>query len=482
MGTPVRAGTGAVRDRWPLSSPAVPRRLLALFASAPLALVALAGCGSEEQGDTPELVLERAGDDAEPPGDAPPPTFPNTATTNTVRVAGRDATEDAAGVAAAVFPATSESDRPDAVVLVDEDDWQGGVAASVLASDAIGAPILLTEGDELPAVTAGTLARLDPPGSAAAEDAQVIRIGDAVPRPEDRQDAVISGDDAFELAAEIDRFSAEAAGEPSENVVLASAEEAAFAMPAAAWAARSGDAVLFTEKDALPEATIAALEEHDRPDVYVLGPESVISKTVERELDDVAGEVRRIEGEDAVETAVEFARYDAGSFGWALLTPGHNFTFASTSRPLDAAVAATLATNGTFAPLLLTDDVSELPTALRSYFLDIQPGFEENPNRGVYNRVWILGDQATVSLAVQSEVDDLTELIAVQGEGAPPDDAPAPDAPDDGSSPSDRGPTFGDFADDPSLDGGSTDAVPPSDDGPIGPGGIPAPQGPGVPP
>lgn len=443
-----------------------------------LALGALAGCGSEEQGEAPELILERVGDEAEPPGDAPPPTFPNTATANTIRVAGRDAIEDAAGVAAAVFPATGEDDRPDAVVLVDEDDWQGGVAASVLASDAIGAPILLTEGDEVPAVTAGTLARLEPPGSEAADGAQVIRIGDAVPRPEDREDAVISGADPFELAAEIDRFSAEAAGGPSENVVLASAEEAAFAMPAAAWAARSGDAVLFTEQDALPEATVAALEEHDRPDVYLLGPESVISETVERELEDVAGRVRRIEGEDPVETAVEFARYDTGSFGWALVTPGHNFTLASTSRPLDAAVAATLATNGTFAPLLLTDDATELPEALRGYFLDVQPGFEDNPNRGVYNRVWILGDQATVSLAVQSEIDELTELIPVQVDGEPADD-PAPS--DDGSPSSDPGQTLEDIPDQPPGDD-SFDPVSPSDDAPVGPGGIPAPQGPGIPP
>jgi hypothetical protein len=465
----------------------VPRRLLLLFATAPLALAALAGCGSEEQGDAPELILERAGDEADAPGDAPPPTFPNTATPNTIRVAGRDATEDAAGVAAAVFPATSDDDRPDAVALVDEDDWQGGVAAAVLASDAIGAPILLTEGDEVPAVTAGTLARLDPPGSAAADGAEVIRIGDSVPRPDGREDAVISGADPFELAAEIDRFSAEAAGEPSENVVLASAEEAAFAMPAAAWAARSGDAVLFTEKDALPEATIAALEEHDRPDVYMLGPESVISETVEGELDDVAGKVKRIEGEDPVETAVEFARYDTGSFGWGLVTPGHNFTLASTSRPLDAAVAATLATNGTFAPLLLTDDATELPSALRGYLLDVQPGFEENPNRGVYNRVWILGDQATLSLAVQSEVDELTELIPVEVDGEPVDDAAPPDggsssSGDDGGDGDGGGQTFEDFADDPPPDDGSTDPLPPSDDGPVGPGGIPAPQGPGVPP
>ena len=46
--------------------------------------------------------------------------FPFTATRNTVRIGGGDATTDAAGVANALFPATGESDRPTAVVLVDK--------------------------------------------------------------------------------------------------------------------------------------------------------------------------------------------------------------------------------------------------------------------------------------------------------------------------------------------------------------------------
>jgi hypothetical protein len=49
----------------------------------------------------------------------------------------------------------------------------------------------------------------------------------------------------------------------------------------------------------------------------------------------------------------------------------------------------------------------------------VQPGFEDNPNRGVHNRVWILGDTDVVSLTAQGEVDELTELIPVKIEGGP---------------------------------------------------------------
>ena len=393
--------------------------LKALASGAAFAALALAaaGCGlNDDEGDgaagPPQLIIESSdsGDRDDPPG---APTFPSTATKGTLRIAGGDPAAVAAGVATAVFPSTSDATRPDAVTLVDRDDWQGAVAASVLMSGEIGAPLLVSDGDELAPVAAGALARLDPGGSELAENAQVVRIGDQVARPEGRRTAVIGGGDQYELAAAIDRFSASAEGARSDAVVIASGEEPEWAIPAGAWAARSGDAVLFAGRDELPEPTRAAIEAHEKPDIYILGPENVIGDTVAKELEDL-GKVERIEGPTPVENAIEFARYQAPDFGWGLVTPGHNFTLASTSRPMDAAGAAALGTEGTFAPLLLTDDVAALPEPLEQYFLDVQPGFEENPNTGVHNRVWLLGDQETISVAQQSQIDELTELIPVQ--------------------------------------------------------------------
>src|SRR3954469_19163790 len=79
--------------------------------------------------------------------------FPAVATRNTVRVGGGDPVADLAGVAAAVFPATTPRDRPHAVVLVDKDDWQSAVAGSVLNAQPLGAPLLASDGDKLPAAT-----------------------------------------------------------------------------------------------------------------------------------------------------------------------------------------------------------------------------------------------------------------------------------------------------------------------------------------
>ena len=401
----VRAGASARR----LSCPPVrPRHSLAVLL---VAITGLAGCSlGDDEGTPPQLGPGPGSDDekaVEKLG------FPSTATKNTIRVSGGDPAADAAGVASAVFPGTSDSTRPTAVVLVDKNDWQAGVTASALMANPIGAPLLVSDGDELPEVSSDTLKRLDPKGSDLSRDAQVIRIGDEVARPDGYKTAIIEGKDPYERAAAIDRFFSAAKGKPSADVVVASGEDAEFAMPAAAWSAHSGDSVLLTRKDELPEETRKALTEHEKPNIYVLGPTAVISQKVEDELKKL-GKVQRIEGKTAVENAIEFARFDDGDFGWGIEVPGYNFTVANTSRPLDAAASAALATKGVFAPLLLTDTDDALPKPLELYFLSVQPGFEDDPGQAVYNRVWILGDETQLSVEAQARLDQVTELIPVQ--------------------------------------------------------------------
>ncbi len=383
------------------------------FALLLLAAAGLGGCSvGDDEGAPPPLAPAPTSDDKEA---AEKLGFPSTATKNTIRVGGGDAASDAAGVASAVFPGTSDSTRPTAVVLVDKDDWQAGVTGAALMANPIGAPLLISDGDELSEVSKETLDRLDPKGSDLSRDAQVIRIGSEPARPEGYKTAVIEGNDPYERAAAIDRFFSAAKGKPSRSVVVTTGEEAEFAMPAAAWAARSGDSVLLTRGNELPAETRKALAEHDKPNIYVLGPAKVISEKVVAELNKL-GKVVRIKGDTAVENAIEFARYDAGrtGFGWGIEVPGYNFTLANTERPLDAAASAALATKGVFAPLLLTDSAESLPKPLENYLLSVQPGYEDDPAQAVYNRVWILGGETEVSVATQARLDQVTELIPVQ--------------------------------------------------------------------
>ena len=384
------------------------RRISALLLA--FLVLLIAGCSTDDErppqlgvGAEDEQAAEKLG-------------FPSTATRNTIRVGGGDAVSDAAGVAGALYPATGDSDRPTAITLVDQKDWATAVAASVLVGRPVGAPILLTDGGEMPAVTEDVLDRLKPKGSDLSKDAQVIRVGPDVARPSGYKTALIEGDTVFERAAAIDRFFSAGRAQPSNDVVLYSVDDPEYAMPAAAWAARSGDAALPVRRDSIPPPILDALREHERPNVYVLGPESVISKALLDRLKKrkLARGVNRISGPNPVENAIAFARYEKGDFGWGVVVPGYNCTLASTTRPADAAAAAALATRGVFAPLLLSDDPDRMPQSLEEYFLSVQPGYEDDPGQAVYNHAWILGDDKAISVDQQAQLDQVTELIPVQ--------------------------------------------------------------------
>jgi hypothetical protein len=383
----------------------------------------LAGCsigGSDESTTTGVVAAGNTGVVA----GAPAPTssqpqaaqklgFPIVATRNTVRVGGGDAVTDLAGVASAVFPATTAQDRPDVVALVDKNDWQGAIAGSLLNAQPLGAPLLASDGAKLPVATSDVIAQLKPRGADLARNAQVIRIGPKPPAPPGMKSGKISAANPYATAAAIDRFFTAIRGKPSPHVIVASGQRAPYAMPAAAWAARSGDSVLFTERTRVPRVTMQAIAQHSKPDIYVLGPASVISNSVEKKLAQL-GTVRRVEGRTPVANAVALARYSRRGFGWGVTVPGYNFSLANSDRPLDAAAAATLATNGVFAPMLITNIAARLPTDVTSYLLDVQPGYENDPSSGVYNRVWIVGDTKTISLRAQGRLDQITGLIPVE--------------------------------------------------------------------
>jgi hypothetical protein len=341
--------------------------------------------------------------------------YPSFATNNTTRVGGSDPAATAAGVSLAVFPATTPAQRPAAVTLVDESEWQGAVAAAVLMAAPSRAPLLVTSGDGLPEPTLQAIEALGPQGDEGTGGAQAFAIGEAE-APDGLKTTRAKGGDPAALAAAVAALRERLSGKPPRHVVLAAESESAFAMPAAAWAARSGDPVLFTDSKRLSPATAKALKRHPKVPVYVLGPSSAISSDVVREVSKIDKRVRRVSGEDAVENAIALARYANGDFGWNVNDPGHGFVVARSDSPLDAAIAAPLSASGTWGPLLLTDDADTLPTALREYLLDVKPGYTTDPTRAFYNHVWVIGDQGAISVNQQAEIDQLAELARIGGE------------------------------------------------------------------
>jgi hypothetical protein len=344
--------------------------------------------------------------------------YPWLVTKNTTRVAGADPIADAAAVALAVYPSAGSGTHPPAVVIAPTDDWRAAIASSVLMSGPIRAPILLSGSSSLPSATSGALTLLAPTGSGAAGGAQVILVG-GVPKPPSLHSVSVGGHNPYAVAAGIDRLQSAAQGRPATSVMVASADNPAYAMPAAGWAAESGNPILFVSGSGIPAATRQALESHLHPHIYVVGPSSVISDDVVNQLGRY-GTVKRVGANDPSANSVAFAIYRdppctngqpcahvPGSFGWAMKSPGHGYVLVNQNRPLDAAAAAPLSASGTYGPELLVDSASTLPGPVQNFFFDYAtPGYtQEGPTAAVYNHGWVIGDASAISVAVQAKVD-----------------------------------------------------------------------------
>jgi ell wall binding domain 2 (CWB2) len=343
--------------------------------------------------------------------------FPLVATRNTTRISGPDPVDDAAAAALATHPPAPEAPPLQATTVVPDDDWQAGIAASVLSGPPLRFPVLISQRGAVPDATTEALAQLDPRGGRASGGVAVYSAGGASV-PSGLKSREIPGDSPAEIANSIDQLRQRLLQEEPQHILLVSSDRAAYTMPAAAWAARSGDPVLFTGRNRVPSATLAALRRHAAATVYVLGPESVISKNAVQQAGRVSASVQRVGATGTVQNALLFARYSDGSFGWNINDPGHGMELANPGRPLDAAAAASLASSGKWGPLLLTGSADALPPELRSFLLDIKPGYEADPTRAVYNHIWLMGDATAIGGQVQAEVDELAELAQVGGAAA----------------------------------------------------------------
>ena len=395
----------------------LPAVLVVLFA------VLLAGCGGT-------TLLHRTTSTTVTTGESGAPAtggglqIPTVVTRNTSRINGSDPVTDAAGVALAVYPSAAPGTHPKAVTIAPTSSWQAAIAASVLMAPPIGAPVLLSGPGTLPAVTAQALRTLAPTGVGVANGAQVIRVGQ-VPSVAGHRVASVAGSDPYTVAAAIDRLASAAAGKPSSDVVVASAADPQYAMPAAGWAAESGDPILYVSQSGVPPQTRQALQAHAKPHIYVLGPPSAVSDGVVKQLGRY-GTVKRVGDADPAASSVAFAAYRdpacpfgqpcahvPNSFGWAIRSPGHGYVLVNAARPLDAAASAALSGSGDFGPQLLVENPSTLPRAVLTYFLDYAtPGYtQEGPTAAVYNHGWVIGNPSAISVSVQAEVDNLLQAV-----------------------------------------------------------------------
>jgi hypothetical protein len=371
------------------------------------------------------------------------------ATKNTTRLGGANPVADAAAVALATYPGLTPATRPRVVVLVDDRDWPAALAAAALAGAPLRAPLLYSQGNSLPALSAQALAALQPTGAPGLGGAQVIDIGPAATpigyrtlrAADDARSDAPNGIPAA-LAAQVERLVAIVHGKPPHRVIVIGADgPPALAMPAAGLAAESGAPVLAVDAGGIPPATKRVLARLHRPVIYAVGPPAAVSDAVLAKLARY-GRVQRIYptsgtngasgpgtgGEDPADNAIAVARYSDGPFGWAIDQPGHGLVFALASRPLDAPAAAPLSANGDYAPLLLLERPNQVPPVLSEYLRDIQPAYssapEYQPVRGAYNHGWLIGDDEALTPTVQAELDAMLEIAPQNSTGSAGPSAP----------------------------------------------------------
>lgn len=322
---------------------------------------------------------------------------------NTTRVGGASDAETARHVLQIAYPATRPENRPGIVVTL-ADDWRAALAATSLVARPINAALILRG-------TAGTDAGTE-------QELERLRPTSGMQVAEASRGETIAGTDPAAIAAEVDERRARATGHPTPQVLIVAADaDYRWALPAGAYAARTGTAILFVTKDGVPSATAAALgKRNGQARVYVLGPSEVVPAGVFEQLRPF-GSVMRIEGSDPFTNAVRFAEFHdpASGFGWG---PGEhgarrhssvNTILVSSERWQDGVLAAHLARAGKSGALLLTER-DRLPAVVDSYLWRQRPVFAETPAEGPFNHVWVVGSFERIAYGTQAWADYSQEI------------------------------------------------------------------------
>ncbi|WP_405082740.1 cell wall-binding repeat-containing protein [Paenibacillus chitinolyticus] len=346
------------------------------------------------------------------------------ASKNTTRINSSDPYEAAVLTSRSLWMATSDDNRPGGVVLVNPEEWQTALASADLIHHPNNGPVLFVNKDGIPDVTVRELKRLKPAGVESNRGVQAILVGNLDPKVEKQAKELglktdkIPADNPAAAAKAIDAYYAKVAKENPPSVIVGSSENKEYTMPAVNWISHMPEPLLYVSKDKVPQETIDALKTRDgKANIYLLGPDSVISGAVEKQLGEY-GKVVRIAGQNPVENSIAFAKYKdpTTGFGWGITTPGHNFSLIGKENPDLALAAAPFSHLGKHAPLIWTEK-DKLPDSVMAYLMSVQPKYDKSPVEGPFNHAWLTGDERSISAAGQGEIDSMLEIVSKSGAG-----------------------------------------------------------------
>jgi hypothetical protein len=323
---------------------------------------------------------------------------------------------DVAGAAVLTAYGSPGAPRPSGVVLVGDTAWRETVVAASLAAPPVDAAVLPEKRDYLPTATADMLNRLRLRGFRKTKGLTALVLGRAGRDLfSDLNDAGLKASQleaptAERLAERTVPFRAGFAGKVTSSVLIASSSAPAYALPAAAWSAYSGDTVAFVGRDRVPAATRRLLRQRKRlrlepPTMYVVGPRSVVSERAVRTLRRY-GTVKRIPGDTAPAVSVALARYSdrATGFGWGLRHGPASVSLVNAADLGNLAGALAFAARGPRAPLLVVERPDLLPAPVERYLRSLRG--EES------SQAFAFGNERSVATSALRRADELLEGTA----------------------------------------------------------------------
>lgn len=178
-------------------------------------------------------------------------------------------------------------------------------------------------------------------------------------------------------------------------------------MPVASLAAQLSAPVLFVESSGVSPATACELRRIGRPSIYVIGPSSVASERVERQLGRF-GHVTRIAGANPVTNAIAVARFaeeDRSLHARDGMRPGLVFGSATANHFNDAPPAAILSAVGG-GPLMLVESPNQLSRALLAYIRELHHAPRLGGGAGAHRHGWVIGAEDAISTHLQALIGD----------------------------------------------------------------------------
>ncbi|MCU1375188.1 MAG: N-acetylmuramoyl-L-alanine amidase family 2, partial [Actinomycetia bacterium] len=226
-------------------------------------------------------------------------------------------------------------------VLVASGEQFADALAATPAASRLGAPLLLTRRDVVPAATMTELRRLRPSVILLAGGTGVVSFAVEQQLAGVARVARVAGADRFETAA---KLSSTAFGTGVPVVFLAQGRAFPDALAAGAAAGRLQGPVLLVEQSSVPKVVAAELARLRPARIVLVGGQSAVSDAVGRSI--AHRHVDRVAGKDRYATAAALADQVPSRSSVALIASGTSFPDALSAGPSASALGGTFALTG----------------------------------------------------------------------------------------------------------------------------------------